>query len=583
MRRRDLITALGGSAALLPFPAAAQGLTNPDGFADLIISGGTILTQDPSQPRAQALASKGEYILAVGAADDVAAYRGPQTRLIDLGGRTAIPGIVDAHAHLEREGLKSLRILLQGLRSIGEILNVIRAAAARASKGEWIATMPVGDPPFYFGGPDVLAERRMPTRYELDGAAPDNPVWISGSFNNWGEPPGYTALNSLALQKNGVTAATVPTCPGITIIKDANGEPTGVIVETNDRPMVEFDILPAVPRFSWQQRLDGIRASMKLYNAVGTTGIYEGHGSSPQTLALYRTLWERGELNVRASLVVSPSWTNSAQAMRDLRDLLPYASGQGFGDHWLRVSGVFIGLGGDMAFRNVALAAMPDTGWSGFLESANTLSEYRDYVMTAAELGFRVHTIGSRNLDKLLAVWDEADRRFGIKDRRWVLEHVEIIDPAHVAMIKKLNVHVTTIPSKALWKRGAKSASAPEGTGELVTPHKTFLQQGIPIAVGTDNIPYSQFFSLWNVTSRESRSGEVAGPLQRMTVEEALPLLTREGARLSFDEQRRGVLRAGMLADFVLLDRDLLSTSLGEIKDVHARTTVVGGRVVHET
>ena len=583
MRRRDLITALGGSAALLPFPAAAQGLTNPDGFADLIISGGTILTQDPSQPRAQALASKGEYILAVGAADDVAAYRGPQTRLIDLGGRTAIPGIVDAHAHLEREGLKSLRILLQGLRSIGEILNVIRAAAARASKGEWIATMPVGDPPFYFGGPDVLAERRMPTRYELDGAAPDNPVWISGSFNNWGEPPGYTALNSLALQKNGVTAATVPTCPGITIIKDANGEPTGVIVETNDRPMVEFDILPAVPRFSWQQRLDGIRASMKLYNAVGTTGIYEGHGSSPQTLALYRTLWERGELNVRASLVVSPSWTSSAQAMRDLRDLLPYASGQGFGDHWLRVSGVFIGLGGDMAFRNVALAAMPDTGWSGFLESANTLSEYRDYVMTAAELGFRVHTIGSRNLDKLLAVWDEADRRFGIKDRRWVLEHVEIIDPAHVAMIKKLNVHVTTIPSKALWKRGAKSASAPEGTGELVTPHKTFLQQGIPIAVGTDNIPYSQFFSLWNVTSRESRSGEVAGPLQRMTVEEALPLLTREGARLSFDEQRRGVLRAGMLADFVLLDRDLLSTSLGEIKDVHARTTVVGGRVVHET
>jgi predicted amidohydrolase YtcJ len=101
------------------------------------------------------------------------------------------------------------------------------------------------------------------------------------------------------LQKNGVPAATVLTCPGITILKDANGEPTGVIVETNDRPMVEFDILPAVPRFGWQQRLDGIRTSMKLYNAVGTTGIYEGHGSSPQTL--YRTLWEQGELNVRAS------------------------------------------------------------------------------------------------------------------------------------------------------------------------------------------------------------------------------------------------------------------------------------------
>jgi predicted amidohydrolase YtcJ len=583
VRRRDLITALGGSAAFLPFPAVAQRPTNSEGFADLIVSGGTILTQDPSQPRVQALASRGEYIVAVGAADDIAAYRGPQTRFIDLGGRTAIPGIVDAHAHLEREGLKSQRISLHGLRSIGEILNVVRAAAALAPKGEWIATMPVGDPPFYFGGPDVLAERRMPTRYELDGAAPDNPVWISGSFNNWGEPPGYTALNSLALQKNSVTAATVPTCPGITIIKDANGEPTGVIVETNDRPMVEFDILPAVPRFTWRQRLEGIRTSMKLYNAVGTTGIYEGHGSSPQTLALYRTLWERGELNARASLVVSPSWTNSAQAMRDLRDLLPYASGRGFGDHWLRVSGVFIGLGGTTAFRNVSLAAMPDTGWSGFLEYANTLNEYRDYVMAAAELGFRVHTIGSSNLDKLLAVWDEADQRFGIKNQRWVLEHVEVISAAQLELIKKLNIHVTTIPSKALWKRGPKSGAKGEAAGELVTPHRTFVEQGIPIAVGTDNVPYSQLFTLWNVTSRESRSGEIVGPLQRMTVEEALPLLTREGARLSFDEQRRGVLRAGMLADFALLDRDLLSTALGEIKDVRARITVVGGRIVHET
>ena len=494
-----------------------------------------------------------------------------------------MPGIVDAHAHLEREGLKGQRISLQGLRSIGEILNVIRAAAARTPKGEWIATMPVGDPPYYFGGPQVLAERRMPTRYELDSAAPDNPVWIFGSFNNWGEPPGYTTLNSLALQKNGVTAATVPTCSGITIVKDSNGEPTGVIIETNDRPMVEFDILPAVPRFGWQQRLDGIRASMKLYNAVGTTGAYEGHGSSPQTLALYRTLWERGELSVRMSLVVSPSWTDSAQAMRDLRDALPYASGQGLGDRWLRVSGVFIGLGGNVAFRKVSLAAMPDTGWSGFLEYANTLSEYRDYVMTAAELGFRVHTIGSSgNLDKLLAIWDEADRRFDIKDRRWVLEHIDVIDPTHVAMIKKLNVHVTTIPSKALWKRGPKSASAQEGAGERVTPHKALLQQGIPVAVGTDNIPYSQFFSLWNATTRESRSGEIVGPQQCMSMEEALPLLTREGARLSFDEQRRGMLRAGMLADVALLDRDLLATPPGDIKDVRATMTIVGGRIVHE-
>ena len=128
---------------------------------------------------------------------------------------------------------------------------------------------------------------------------------------------------------------------------------------------------------------------------------------------------------------------------------------------------------------------------------------------------------------------------------------------------------------------GLQPGAAQAGDAEHVTPHRTFLNEGIPNAIGTDNVPVSQFVPLWNLTTRQSRSGEVVGLGQRLTVAEALPLLTREGAKLSFDENRKGMLRAGMLADFAVLDRDLMSTPLDDLKEVRARTTVVGGRVVY--
>ena len=152
--------------------------------------------------------------------------------------------------------------------------------------------MPVGEPPFFFGGPDTLAEKRMPDRCELDRAAPDHPVCITGVFGNWGRPPGYTALNTLALRLNGIGRESKPSCSGVTIERDASGEPTGVIIERNNRPTVEFDLLPAVPKFDAAARLQAIRTSMRLYNGVGTTSVYEGHGSAPETIACYRQLAE---------------------------------------------------------------------------------------------------------------------------------------------------------------------------------------------------------------------------------------------------------------------------------------------------
>jgi predicted amidohydrolase YtcJ len=193
-----------------------------------------------------------------------------------------------------------------------------------------------------------------------------------------------------------------------------------------------------------------------------------------------------------------------------------------------------------------------------------------------------VHTIAARNLNKVLTIWTDADKRFGIKNNRWVLEHISIVDSDEMKLIKVLGVHITTIPSKTLWKRGANLRTSDAKDGNGITPHRTFANERIPIAIGTDNVPYNPFFSLWNAMTRMARNGETVGLDERMAIDEVLPLVTREGARLSFEEHEKGMLTPGMLADFVVLDRDLHSTPAGNIKDTKADMTFVNGRLVYE-
>lgn len=549
--------------------------------ADIILTGGRVLTFDDASSVSEAIAIRGNRIAALGGDRDVTALAGPSTTLIPLGRRTVIPGIVDAHAHMEREGLKLLRLSLAGLRSVAEILDRVAAEARARPKGQWIVTMPVGEPPFYFGGPETLAERRMPDRHELDRAAPDHPVCISGVFGNWGRPPSYTALNTLALRLNGIGRDSTPSCSGVTIERDASGEPTGIIVERNNRPTVEFDLLRAVPKFMAGDRLEAIRASMKLYNAVGTTSVYEGHGSAPETIACYRQLAEDGALSVRTSLTVSPTWNDAREAEHAMRDWLAYAKGQGLWNEWLRISGVFIGFGDDPAVARITRRALPDTGWTGFVESANSADEYRAYVALAAKHNLRVHTIVVDRLAEILPILEEIDRTYPLSGRRWVLEHVGRTLPSDVPRLARLGIYVTTIPVYQLWKNADRYLADADG-GETAVPHRMLMDAGIPVAAGTDNIPYNPFFTVWAMVARKERTtGRVIGAGQRLDAETALRLLTKAGSRLSFDEARTGTLEPGKLADLAVLSRAPRDTAVDEIPDIRALLTMVGGRIVH--
>ena len=261
--------------------------------ADWIFANGSVLTLDPRRPRATALAVAAGRIAAVGDRADVRAWRDRRTRIVDLRGATVVPGLVDAHAHLDREGLKAQYPSLARCRSIGDIQMLLRRLAARTPKGTWIVTMPVGSPPFYQDAPGGLAEQRWPTRADLDVATPDHPVYVRGIWGYWNRPPVYSVANSRALARAGVTRDTKPP-KGVEIARGAAGEPTGVFVEHNLIQVLEFTLMREVPRFTHADRLRALDASQRVYASRGVTAVYEGHGVTPEVLAAYRQAHERG-------------------------------------------------------------------------------------------------------------------------------------------------------------------------------------------------------------------------------------------------------------------------------------------------
>ena len=236
--------------------------------ADTIFHNGKVLPVSDDSMQ-QAVAVHGERILAVGSDSEVLALAGPGTRRVDLRGRTLIPGIVDIHAHMDREGLKNDYPSLAGARSISDVLEVVRREVASKSPGEWVVTMPVGDPPNYINIPGGLAEGRYPTRHDLDQVSPDNPVYLRGIWTPWNMPPSVSVANSVALQMAGIDRDTQSPDETVVIDRDADGEPTGVFTDYNGYPSVEFTLMRVVPRFTHAQRVEALKESMQIYSSVG--------------------------------------------------------------------------------------------------------------------------------------------------------------------------------------------------------------------------------------------------------------------------------------------------------------------------
>ena len=549
--------------------------------ADTILTG-NVLVLDRAGSTAEAVAIVDGRILLAGRRDKVVELRGPDTKVHDFGSNTLIPGFNDTHAHSDSLGLKTIRPSLEGAKSIADILGRIRKLAAARKPGEWVVTMPIGEPPYYWEADKSLAEGRIPNRGDLDSAAPDNPVYISSPSGYWGEPPCFMILNSLALELNGIDRTTTPRVDGVEIVHDASGEPTGLIIERNYTRMAEPDLLPAVPRFTLEDRIEGLRRSLPMYQDKGTTSVYEGHGCAPDVVSSFRSLWENGELTLRSSLVMSPAWLGTAEAEYAMRHWLSFARGRGFGDDWLKISGVFVGYGGNPQFNDLLRKDMGDTGWGGGLPSVNTPSDFEELCMLAGKYNLRLHTLASDRLHEVVPILERVAKHYPIGERRWVIEHISKASERDLRAIEAMGVAVSLIPAHYLWKVGHTFAGLDDRQLDLLSPARGLTELGVPVSAATDAVPNDPLFCMWVMLARKDRrSGKVMGANGALTNETALRLLTVNGAWLTFEEDRKGPLLPGYFADIAVLSGNPLNVSAEGLLDIRCQATMVGGRWVH--
>ena len=568
-------------AAQAPLQIPARVGTNS---ADLILTNGKIITVDPAFTIAQAIAIAGDRILAVGPDAAMAAMAGPATRIVDLKGKAVIPGITDGHAHMDREALRNVFPALGPVRSIRDIQERIAELARAKQPGEWIVTMPIGDPPYYFEVPESLAEKRWPTRQELDAAAPENPVFIRSIWGYWrGTFPLVSCANTEALRRAGITRDTVSPVDTVKIEKDANGDPTGVFVEREMAPVAELIWFRQAAAFTPADRLRTLPQSARAYHAFGTTSVFEGHGASTELLRTYKQAHREGALTMRAALAFSPNWQAAGAA-----PLGPFVEAwagwlgePGFGNDWLKMSGLYVHAGREAA-DDVRARAAPYTGWAGFNSNHGLPREQaKQLLLHCAANDIRAVMIGSSNLD----LYDEVDREIPLQGRRWVISHISTIPPRDIERIVRMGLVLTTHTNNYLYKGLHAQAQRlpPERHGEIV-PLRSLLNAGVKVSLATDNVPVSPFLPIWQTVARTSyQTKERIGAGEALSRADALRCATVGGAYLTFDENKKGSLEVGKLADLAVVSADPLVTEESSIPDTHSLMTMVGGRIVHET
>jgi predicted amidohydrolase YtcJ len=550
--------------------------------ADRVFLGGKVLTMDTRSQVVDAIALHGEHILAIGSDSDIRAFIEPSTKVTKLQGRTVMPGLIDGHAHMDREGLKGLLPSLAGLNSISALIERVREIAAGVPVGQWVVTMPIGDPPSWAPSEGMYREGRYPNRHDLDRAAPNHPVLLRTGWGYWSRAlPMICVANTRALRMAGITRDSVSPTDKLEILRDSQGEPTGVFLEHEEMPLAEFTLFRDAPNFSSDQRMQALAESMRLYNSFGTTGIFEGHGVAPATIATYQRLRESNRQTVRAHLVFSPGWSklDNTDMRGVLREWGNWLARRGLGDEWLRVAGMYTEVENSSTGRLRARCA-PQTGWAGFCyDSGLPKKAVLDILGEAARLKMRISGIWV----DLIELFEQVHAGTQICDLRWTLGHQRVLNADQIASLADMGVCITAHANAHIHHR-AEQILKQVGTAREneICPLRSLIEASVPVSLSTDNVPITLWQPIWLATERITPSGSVIAPDQRLTRMQALQAATSGGAWLCEEENQRGTLEPGKLADLLVLPADPLTCEGSTLRAMRPDLTIVGGSVVHQ-
>jgi predicted amidohydrolase YtcJ len=528
-------------------PASAQG-------TDTLLVNGKIVTVDPQFTTREALAIRDGRIVALGSTADVRRLAGPATRVIDLEGRTVIPGLIDSHMHAIRAALSfSTEVNWIGVPSLAEALGRIRDAAGTMPAGSWLIVA---------GGWNVqqFKEKRRPTQAELEAAAPNNPVYVQLGYS-------WVVMNSKGFQTLRITSDT-DLSNGGRLDRDASGQPVGSISGSQLAIVALFDKLPK-PTF--EQQVDGTKKFFRELNRLGLTGVVDAGGNNlfPADYQAVMKVWQQRQLTVRVPYHLNGQTPGSEGGeLRSLTQMLP----MGFGDDMLR----FNGLGERITW------AMNNNDKPNDAEK----TAYYDIVKWAAQRGMSLtmHWSSDASVNELLTLFERVNQEVPITGLRWSIAHLNDASTRTLQRMKALGMGWTI--QDAMYFGGEdylKNAGAEKA--RRAPPVNTAQEIGVTVGAGTDAhrvASYNPFTALqWLLDGKTVSGIALRGPEETPNRNDALRFYTRESAWFSFDEGTRGSLEVGKLADLAILSKDYMTVPVDQIGGIESLLTMVGGKIVY--